>query len=72
VLAVWDGTEDPATVTRYLGENSSRRILLLGAPSSPAPPRGVSVVSEPTNLEAVRRTLGTMVEELLEITDDLA
>jgi hypothetical protein len=32
----------------------------------------VSVVSEPTNLEAVRRTLGTMVEELLEITDDLA
>lgn len=69
VLAVWDGTEDPAAVRRYLSENSSRRVLLLGAPGSPAP-RGASVVNEPHNLEAVRRTLGTMVEELLEITDD--
>ncbi|MCK6461737.1 MAG: hypothetical protein L6Q95_17795, partial [Planctomycetes bacterium] len=69
VLAVWDGSEDPAAVRRYLGENTSRRVLLLGAPRSPAP-RGASVVSEPGNLEAVRRTLGTMVEELLEITDD--
>ncbi len=69
VLAVWDGNEDPAAVRRYLNENTSRRVLLLGAPRSPAP-RGASVVSEPNNLEAVRRTLGTMVEELLEITDD--
>lgn len=70
VLAVWDGSEDPASVDRYLHENASRRVLLLGTPRSPAPPRRVSVVNEPTNLEAVRRTLGTMVEELLEITDD--
>ncbi len=70
VLAVWDGSEDPASVDNYLHENASRRILLLGAPRSPAPPRRVSVVNEPGNLEAVRRTLGTMVEELLEITDD--
>jgi hypothetical protein len=69
VLAVWDGSEDPAAVRRYLDENASRRVLLLGAPRSPAP-RGASVVSEPGNLESVRRTLGTMVEELLEITDD--
>jgi hypothetical protein len=69
VLAVWDGSEDPAAVRRYLGENASRRVLLLGAPRSP-PPRGASVVSEPGNLEAVRRTLGMMVEELMEITDD--
>jgi hypothetical protein len=70
VLAVWDGSEDPAAVRRYLGENASRRVLLLGAPPSPAPARRVSVVNEPGNLEALRRTLGTMVEELLEITDD--
>ncbi|HEX5139033.1 MAG TPA: GAF domain-containing protein [Planctomycetota bacterium] len=69
VLAVWDGSEDPAAVRRYLSENTSRRVLLLGAPRSPAP-RGASIVNEPGNLEAVRRTLGTMVEELLEITDD--
>ena len=70
VLAVWDGSEDPAAVRRYLGENASRRVLLLGAPPSPAPARRVSVVNEPGNLEALRRTLGMMVEELLEITDD--
>ncbi|MFI5401749.1 MAG: GAF domain-containing protein [Planctomycetota bacterium] len=70
VLAVWEGSEDPAAVRRYLHENASRRVLLLGAPASSAPPPRVSVVSEPGNLEAVRRTLGTMVEELLEITDD--
>jgi len=70
VLAVWDGSEDPASVRSYLGEDASRRILLLGTPPSPAPPRRVCVVNEPGNLEAVRRMLGTMVEELMEMTDD--
>lgn len=70
VLAVWEGSEDPGTVRRYLGEHSTRRVLLIGAPRAPAPGARVSVVNEPKNLEAVRRALGTMVEELLEITDD--
>jgi hypothetical protein len=70
VLAVWEGGEDPALVRRYLDGHASRRVLLLGTPRAPAPTRRVSVVPEATNLEAVRRTLGTVVEELLEITDD--
>jgi hypothetical protein len=70
VLAVWDGDEDPALVRRYLDGHASRRVLLLGTPPAPAPARRVSVVREATNLEAVRRALGTVVEELLEITDD--
>jgi signal transduction histidine kinase len=70
VLAVWDGSEDPAEVRRYLAVSTARRVLLLGTPPAYEPGRRVSVVAEPTNLEAVRRTLGAMVEELLELTDD--
>jgi hypothetical protein len=70
VLAVWDGSENQEAVRRYLAGHASRRVLLVGPPQGVAPGVRVSVVNETHNLEAVRRTLGGMVQDLLEITDD--
>ena len=69
-LAVLDANGNGKEMLRYLEEDISRRLLVIGQPHRGVQGRRVSIVSEPKNLEAVRQALGTIVQDLLGITDD--